>query len=292
LPVGTPQGDYITRLVIYDDAGRYNADLPLSVGAWNAQEADWSDTTRALYVLPVSVEIPQDNVTLIGHSGDASARNGDALTVVMLWRGQGDAPDLTLTGEGWEIEIPTLNAVQGYLLDVRVVRLPLDAPSGAAELRLPDGTVIAQYTIENVPAVYTAPVFEQSPVSAATFAPVGEIVGFDLADAQIGQPLEVTLIWRAQAATPTSYTVFVQVIDAGGRVIAQSDALPAGGARPTTGWRAGEYITDTHSLRWNDQAAPGTARLIAGLYDAATGERLHLADGGDLAVLVTELIVR
>jgi hypothetical protein len=103
-------------------------------------------------------------------------------------------------------------------------------------------------------------------------------------------PLEVTLVWQAGETTPTtSYTVFVQLLDATGRVIAQSDRVPAEGMRPTTGWRAGEYIVDRHTLMLNADAAPGVATLIAGLYDAATGTRVPLAGGVDAAVLPVEI---
>jgi hypothetical protein len=62
--------------------------------------------------------------------------------------------------------------------------------------------------------------------------------------------------------------VFVQVIGEDGQVIAQSDQMPASNTRPTTGWLAGEYVTDVHRLNVPEFA--GTARLIVGLYDANT----------------------
>lgn len=75
------------------------------------------------------------------------------------------------------------------------------------------------------------------------------------------------------------------MLDAQGQLIAQSDALPAQGARPTTGWRPGEYIVDTHELTFKPEATPGPARIIAGLYNAVTGQRATLAnDSGDSAI--------
>jgi hypothetical protein len=106
-------------------------------------------------------------------------------------------------------------------------------------------------------------------------------------------PLALTLLWQAgETPVETAFTVFVQLLDAQGRVIAQSDAPPAGGARPTTGWRPGEVIEDAHTLRWNAVAAAGPARLIAGLYDPVTGARVPLADGRDSVLLADALTVR
>jgi hypothetical protein len=84
----------------------------------------------------------------------------------------------------------------------------------------------------------------------------------------------------------------VQLISAEGRVLAQSDALPAGGARPTTGWRSGEYIVDDHRLSFHAGAGPGMARLIAGMYDAQTGQRVRFADGADAVTLAEGILIR
>src|SRR5690606_35451429 len=108
------------------------------------------------------------------------------------------------------------------------------------------------------------------------------------------QPFVVTLVWRAgDVPAEISYTVCVQLLDAQGRLIAQSNSIPAQGDRPTTGWRAQEYIIDVHPLRFNDLAAPGEARLIAGMYDALTGQRLVIGpDGADFIELPGVIRVR
>lgn len=102
----------------------------------------------------------------------------------------------------------------------------------------------------------------------------------------------MALVWQAVETTPLSYTVFVQLVDESGRVIAQSDSVPADETRPTTGWRPGEYIEDSHLLKFNENAAPGSATLIAGLYDPATGQRVRLADGTDAVMLMRGVVVR
>jgi hypothetical protein len=49
-----------------------------------------------------------------------------------------------------------------------------------------------------------------------------------------GAELTASLVWRAVRDIPESYTAFVQALDREGRVVAQSDQVPAGGLAPTT----------------------------------------------------------
>jgi len=76
-------------------------------------------------------------------------------------------------------------------------------------------------------------------------------------------------------------------------VVAQSDSFPAAGERPTTGWLPGEIISDHHTLTLLAEMSPGNYRLITGLYDPVTGERLSALDEdnnvvGD-AIFITEV---
>ena len=74
-------------------------------------------------------------------------------------------------------------------------------------------------------------------------------------------------------------------------VIAQSDAVPAAGARPTFTWRANEYILDPHRLVYNAAARPGAAALIVGLYHPETLQRLKLSSGADAVILATDVAI-
>ncbi|HYO88167.1 MAG TPA: hypothetical protein VER79_05930, partial [Candidatus Limnocylindrales bacterium] len=193
----------------------------------------------------------------------------------------------------WSVPMPAPDGPHDALTrDWRSARVPADAAPGEAVVRLVDGTIIARYAVESLPLTTSAPPFSTS-VDAA-FPGVGDLLGFTLANEALSltEAPQVTLVWRAgDGPAETSFTVFVQIIDAQGRVTAQSDALPAGGTRPTTGWRVGEIVEDAHTLTWNSLAAPGEATLIAGLYDTVTGTRVRLADGSDSALLEAGLRV-
>ncbi len=307
LPYGAPPGSYEVRLELYDEANiaaGYDLQTPgeparrsLSLGAWTALPgADWARSRRATD-LPYTADTAwRADLRLLAHDiapQPAALANGDTLRLALLWQGSAPLPDLTLAGAGWQVTIPPLPGPRDAItLDWREARVPADAESGPAALRLPDGAVIGRYTVAALPGLFTAPPFAAAADGA--LPGVGALVGFTLAADSFdrGAPLPVTLVWRAAGPTDAPYTVFVQLIDAAGTLIAQSDAQPAAGSRPTTGWRAGEYIVDAHALRFNAQAAPGPAALIVGMYDARSGQRVPAADGGDTIALPGTVTVR
>ena len=90
--------------------------------------------------------------------------------------------------------------------------------------------------------------------------------------------LPLTLLWRAAAEMPTSYRVFIHLVNADGQILAQADGEPANWSRPTTGWVPGEYILDAHALTLPPELPPD-ASLRIGLYDPATGQRLQTEEG-------------
>jgi len=69
-----------------------------------------------------------------------------------------------------------------------------------------------------------------------------------------------------------------------GRIVAQSDGLPADWTRPTTGWLPGEFIRDAHSLTLPAELPPGSYTLVTGLY-LPNGSRLQQPDSQDAIVL-------
>ncbi len=88
----------------------------------------------------------------------------------------------------------------------------------------------------------------------------------------------LVLYWRAELPLAESYTVFTQLFDASGNMIAQQDNLPVRGLAPTDTWQAGTVIRDPYALSIPADAV-GPYRLLVGLYDAAGRQPLLLADG-------------
>lgn len=304
LPYGAPPGGYAVLLRVFDDlhapsgydvvdeAGHIiGNDLPL--GTWRVEPgADWSRVKRPTD-LPYRLDaVVEDGPTLLAHNlaPEGLVKPGDALRVQLLWQGAGRLPALLFTGDsGWNMTIlPEPGLRDELTLDWRQAMIPSNAAGGSVRVALDDGTVLATYVIDAVPRLDKAP-----PVDVEVHQALGEVgtlVGY-IAEgaADISQPFPITLIWQA-GETQTSYTVFVQLLDAEGRLIAQSDSIPARGERPTAGWRAGEYIVDPHELHFNDLATPGEARLIVGMYDALTGQRIRLEPDGPDTIDVPGII--
>lgn len=104
-------------------------------------------------------------------------------------------------------------------------------------------------------------------------------VGLDPAEPPAGSVLTASLFWRAAAGVEAYPTVFVHLLDAGGRIVAQSDAPPVGGSYPVADWPVGAIVRDDHALQLpaGRGVEPGDA-LAVGLYDPATGERWPVYD--------------
>jgi len=76
------------------------------------------------------------------------------------------------------------------------------------------------------------------------------------------------------------YHVFLHLLGPDGRIVAQSDGIPANWTRPTTGRLPGEYIVDPRVLTLPPDAMPGTHTLQTGLYLPGDG-RLITPDVGN-----------
>jgi len=91
-----------------------------------------------------------------------------------------------------------------------------------------------------------------------------------------GQPaLRVDLSWSTTQPIPEDYTVFVHV-ENNGQVVAQHDGPPGAGALPTSWWRPGDAIEDTHLIVL--EVPDPTGQIIVGLYHPVTLQRLARLD--------------
>jgi 4-amino-4-deoxy-L-arabinose transferase-like glycosyltransferase len=102
--------------------------------------------------------------------------------------------------------------------------------------------------------------------------------------ARPGDVLQLSLRWRAEQPPEGNYTVFVQLLDGNGQVVAQRDRWPGDGLFPTAALQAGQVISDNLAIALD--VPPGRYRLIAGLYrgDVEGYPRLS-GPGGDFVEL-------
>lgn len=127
------------------------------------------------------------------------------------------------------------------------------------------------------------------------------LVGYDLSasapptELTPGDEVRLSLLWEAKSAPRGDYKVFVQVLNGAGELVWQVDRRPAAGFRPTVEWRVGEWVRDNYGLRVPEDWPPGHYRLIVGLYDPVTMERLTVVGqegSGNDHVELLELTVR
>lgn len=126
------------------------------------------------------------------------------------------------------------------------------------------------------------------------FANQIELRGYDLDARSVkpGDPLRVTLYWRALAPMSESYRVFVHLVGQNDRVAGGVDVIPARGAFPTVYWKPGDALRDVVQVPVAANAVPGKYAIEVGLYPAGKpGERLTVSGSGDDRALLDSIKV-
>jgi hypothetical protein len=99
-------------------------------------------------------------------------------------------------------------------------------------------------------------------------------------DPQSGeQALHLLLYWEAAGSVAKSYTVFTQLFNPAGEIVAQQDNLPVTGLAPTETWSPGRVIRDPYRLPLPAQVDEAGYRLIVGLYTGPDRQPFTQADG-------------
>ena len=246
------------------------------------------DQIRLPNQLNLAVDPPLILLAAAVHEAERQA--GAPLTVDLYWRGDATAADqkigLQLTNPQRSVELwhgavaPGARWRAGDVVCQRLrLRLPLDVAAGDYQLAL--ATPAKNSAFQNLligPSTRHFDVPALAHRADATFGEALHLLGYNTTPTVDGNAaLDVAFIWQAQATPPSSYTVFVHLLDAKNQIVAQSDALPAGGYT-TERWVAGEVVSDTHKLVLPAVIHPGVYHLVAGLYDAVSGERLPVTD--------------
>jgi hypothetical protein len=89
-----------------------------------------------------------------------------------------------------------------------------------------------------------------------------------------GSVLNVYIYWMPLAQTEQPYTVFVHLHAPQTGSLAQQDVYPLQGRYDTTVWVPGRPFIDVYQLPLPEGASAGQARLLLGLYDLSTLQRL------------------
>lgn len=114
----------------------------------------------------------------------------------------------------------------------------------------------------------------------------------DAADIHTGSILPMTIYWQAEKPVDTAYTIFVQVLNAAGELVAQNDSEPLHGYLPTNRWQPGEIIPDRIDVSLPADMPAGEYTVITGMYDLKTMQRLPVLDTGNNFVILTPLSIK
>jgi hypothetical protein len=100
----------------------------------------------------------------------------------------------------------------------------------------------------------------------------------------IDDQLPITLYWHALSPLTTDYTISVRLHTVDGQRLAQQDSWPVKGLLPTSQWRQGDYVADTHTLAIaaDDWARASSLEIV--VYNASTGQTL----GPPITLPITE----
>lgn len=306
LPADTPPGRYNLQLLVYNPANGQSVGEPVVIPTVTVAPAQIAPPPEAL-ALPHRQSAPLGSLTLVGWAAPESVKPGQDLWLWLYWQAQtpvepGTVFRLSLGNQN--ADFPLADALgpaetwQAGQVRRAVYHLPtslrLEGDSAPLSVALISaaGDQIAQTPVTLIKLENRVRTFKTPAVKNPLNAPLGQpaqvtLLGYNLPKTVVapGGSLALTLYWRAEAEMAVNYTVFVQALNSAGQVVAQTDLPPLGGAAPTTTWLPGEILTDPYAPALPASAAPGDYRLIVGMYDQATGQRLPVATGGDFVDL-------
>lgn len=95
--------------------------------------------------------------------------------------------------------------------------------------------------------------------------------------------LTLDLYWRTSTTPTHDYQIFVHVLDATGKLVAQLDSVPVDGRYPTRQWRAETTIEEQRKITFATPLEAGTYTVTVGMYRLADLKRLPVTVDSVLA---------
>lgn len=319
-PPGMPPGEnglYRLRLGRFDPATGDR--LPrLDAAGTFAGDSLISDDVAILYGPPpdplpeppfVAGDTAAEGLRFLGHEPlPRAAETGEPLALAFWWSADAPQPFRQLrlslvdsAGAARELgrNQPAYNTypfhqwqTPAFVIDRQVFRVPDDLPPGdyAYRMELLDAQGQPNYSADlgSLAVAQTERLYELPPFATevgATFGGEIALPGYTLETEFLPEnpvsTISLELVWQAVAQPTADYTVFVHVLRSDGTCCAwQSDAMPRGGAYPTSRWRPGEVVVDPYTIELPAELPPGEYAVEVGLYIAETGQRLAV-DGAE-----------
>jgi hypothetical protein len=303
---GTPPGVYDLVLTLFD----LETLQPVTLRGADGQVVGPTAVIGQIEITPASetpdfapqfaleTAVPVGARQLLGYNQDRTeAKPGDPLLLTLFWQGGASAATESLAVQLVDEAGAVVQLGQSALPPLddtarertqHLLRLPGGLADGRYQLQLNDAVALGEIAVDAPERLWVAP--EMATAVAIPFTdngqPAATLVGASWGEncRQSAGACTLTLLWQADAELPQSWRVFVHLLDEDGQMVAQADGEPANWTRPTTGWAAGEFVLDTHTLTLPNGPATSNYTWRIGLYDPATGERLltPMGDYGEL----------
>jgi hypothetical protein len=187
--------------------------------------------------------------------------------------------------------IPTNLFFDAPLPDLKTLALPAELPPGRYRLEVSAYDVATVTPLREPYALdwFTTapPPAEPEQVLEARWKNGLRLLGMDTIPTEIrpGATIRLRLVWTTDAPVMEDYTVFIHLIGADGRLVAQSDRAPEGGFYPTSAWGVREWVADTYELTAPAAVPAGDYSFVVGWYQPETNERLQNTSGQEEIIL-------
>ncbi|MBN1218737.1 MAG: phospholipid carrier-dependent glycosyltransferase [Anaerolineae bacterium] len=290
-------------------AASFITDIVTLARRWRAAVILWLVVVPAAFNFPAMIEANQQTVAIV-----TGGRETEALALLEAV----SRPDDFLMGDSQLLIFMAHRRTPPPLGDVALVAIKAGRQTSARmialteefqapavvqwSLRLPwlpeylawvEAHYLARRVWDNDHLIYYAPGWPVNrPVPHEQTIRLGDrlvLRGYELDESVVtaGQALSLKIYWQTNAPLTQDYTVFTQLLDRNGALVAGRDSQPLGGYFPTSQWPAHEIITDVTSLALPANLPPGDYALITGMYLLETLERLPQPNGADHIVLTT-----
>ena len=313
VPLTTPPGEY--RLILnvidvasgsplstwHDDGTQGGIDWSLGTTIVDPAQTSIDPATRKP---PLALNADLGGLTALGTDTPPDPIiSGDPWTLTMEWASTSDRlPALDVQWEWaqndhvvYSTTLP-LNSYstehwrKGEVLQSKYdFRVPISVTNGAYDLRfkvidrtsgkpLNDrSTELTTVNVASRPREFMVPKVSQ-PLDVM-FDDLAKLIGANVD--RSGTQITVTLFWQGQAVTTTNYTAFVQLLNADGSIAQQIDRWQIAFDAPTSTWLPGQVIADQYIFEVSSSAdSTDVPPIGAGMYNAATGERLPAFENG------------
>jgi hypothetical protein len=239
---------------------------------WPKTQQAGNDAARRAWEALLAADLPSD-VVLVSNDRD------EMVPLFYLMFVEGRRPDLTglfpliAPGEGWS----NVGRVLDRAFDTgRAVRLIKPMPGLEVKAELSPLAEERAGGLGPPVAVEAHGADDARQAVDIVFGDAMRLAGYAVEPDELvpGQPATVTLFWQPAAQLDEDWTTFVQVVNANGDKVGQSDHLPGGEYYPSSLWAVGEDLRDQHMVMLAPELGTGPHRLLVGLY-APQGDSLR-----------------